>query len=387
MKKRNKVIIGVLVLGLLGLTAYRVFFKDGNKGGRQQGPVTVETAPVTTGTINLTGSFIGSLRAKAQVSVAPKVSGHLLKLHVQLGDTVRHGQLLAELDNEAQVQTVEKARADLTQAKANVEEAMANLKTATNNYNSAKTLLQKSFISQMEYDQEEASYISAKAKVSVANASVAGYEAALRNAQVQLGYTRLTADWVGGSTCMEVGAKLIEQGDMVAANAPILTLVDNSVLTADINVTEKDYALVKEGQYAGILTDAFSGKTFAARVAHVAPLMQEESRQARVEIEVPNPGGELKAGMFARVEIVYETHEKAVLVPTAAVVTQGDRIGVFLFNADGSAGFVPVQTGISREDVTEITSPELTGEVITLGNDKLKDKQKVQKSAPAGPSS
>lgn len=116
---------------------------------------------------------------------------------------------------------------------------------------------------------------------------------------------------------------------------------------------------------------------FDAEVVRVSPVFQSASRQARVELTVPNPDRLLKPGMFVRAKAVLERVEDATLVPEAAVVTRGDRSAVFLLEAGSDGGIkarlTPVELGVADSCRVQIVGDRLTGRVVTLGQQLLDD--------------
>ena len=121
-------------------------------------------------------------------------------------------------------------------------------------------------------------------------------------------------------------------------------------------------------------TDAFPGREFAGRIVRIAPLLKETSRQARVEIEIPNSNEDLKPGMFVRVQIQFARQDDAVVVPVAALARREGRQGVFIVDRGNmKADFVPVTLGITEGEIAEVTHPPLSGEVVTMGHHLLED--------------
>jgi RND family efflux transporter MFP subunit len=171
-----------------------------------------------------------------------------------------------------------------------------------------------------------------------------------------------------------VGERFVDDGAMLAPNASIVSVLDIRTLTGVIYVIERDYSKVRIGQPAVVSTDAFPGKTFLGRVVRVAPILKETSREARVEIEVPNPDGVLKPGMFIRVEIEFSKVDEATVVPISAVAKRNGRQGVFQIDLkEMTAQFVPVDLGIVNNEQAQILNPPLTGQVVTLGHHLLEE--------------
>jgi RND family efflux transporter MFP subunit len=162
-----------------------------------------------------------------------------------------------------------------------------------------------------------------------------------------------------------------------------------------IHVIERDYSEVRTGQEAILTTDAFPGRNFTGRVVRVAPLLKETSRQARVEIEVPNRDRLLKPGMFIRAQIQFARHENATVVPVTALAKRNNQQGVFIVDIKNmKAHFTPVTVGIVNGDLAEVVKPSLSGSVVTLGHHLLEDgsaiilpetKPAVSSSRPANP--
>jgi RND family efflux transporter MFP subunit len=180
---------------------------------------------------------------------------------------------------------------------------------------------------------------------------------------------------------------------MLRANDPIVSIVDLQSVIAVINIIERDFPEIRIGQTATVTTDAYIDRQFIGSIVRRAPILKEESRQARVEIEIPNTDGLLAPGMFVRARIQFAEHPDAVTVPLSAVAKRNDRQGVFLANAAASTvKFVPVTVGIVEGNVAEILEPKLEGSVVTLGQHLLEDGASIllpedePKSGPPAPS-
>jgi RND family efflux transporter MFP subunit len=392
MKKFIYVIIALVILGGVGFQLYKKLWKkDGLSNKRNQAAVAVETAPVERTVLREVGEFSGSLTPIAQFVVAPKIGGRLEKLTVGVGDTVRHGELIAVLDDDEATQQVEQARAELEVAQAGLEDSNNTLLLAGRDYERIKALEEKRIASTSELDKAEADLRAAEAKSKVSQAQVRQKEAALRAAEVRLSYTRIKATWNGGNGLRVIGERFANEGDILVASEKIVSVLDIDTLTAVIKVIERDYTRVREGLRAIVTCDLFPGREFEATVARVAPILKEEARQADVEVAVPNPARVLKPGMFVRVSIEYSRKESVQSVPIEALVRRNGEQGVFLVDGDGQgdmrrARFVPVRTGIRNEGKVEIPDPPLAGFVITLGNHLVEDGAPVRVGgAPGAP--
>ncbi|MHC1765310.1 MAG: efflux RND transporter periplasmic adaptor subunit [Verrucomicrobiia bacterium] len=224
-----------------------------------------------------------------------------------------------------------------------------------------------------------------EAQVEVAEAQVTRATAALESTRIRFGYTRIAADWLEGDDRRMVAERLVDEGATVSANEPLLRIVQLDPILAVISVTDRDYGRLQTGLEARLATDAFPGEVFSGRIARIAPVFRETSRQARVELTVPNPEGRLKPGMFIHAAITLDRVEGAVAVPQAALTQRGDVEGVFLvYEGGGRVRWVPVETGIRSRDWVEVRQPQLSGQVVTLGQHLIDEGSRVRVVATFG---
>ncbi|MBC7348498.1 MAG: efflux RND transporter periplasmic adaptor subunit [Candidatus Aminicenantes bacterium] len=374
----TKKIVWLIAAALILLLLWRVgtaVFKKANSNGMRQASVAVAVSPVETGLIRDLGQFSGTLIPKSQFVVAPKVSGKLKKLYVNIGDRVTRGQVVAQLDDEEYRQQVLQAEADLKVARANFEEARSALELARKDLERAQTLHQRGIYSDSQLDTARAQYQSRESAFKVSEAQVANREAALETARVRLSYTRIVASWESGAEVRFVGERFVDEGALLSVNTPIISIVEIQPITAVIFATDKEYFRIQVGQPVSVSSTVFPERKFSGQVVRVAPVLKETSRQARVEIDIPNEDNILKPGMFINAEIEFARRDKARLVPFSAVVTRGDRQGVFLADLENKkASFQPVKIGIIEGEKAEILDPPgLQGYVVILGQHLLQD--------------
>ncbi|HLB73061.1 MAG TPA: efflux RND transporter periplasmic adaptor subunit [Sedimentisphaerales bacterium] len=391
MKKSLLLLLVLTMAAAAGWQLYRrVTSSAVQKGpGRSAGSVAVETKLITTGVIRDIGVFTGSLQAKSQFIVAPKVAGWLKEILVNIGDPVSRNQIIAVLDDEEFTQQVEQAGAELQVAKANAENCATDLDIARREYERAKALREKQIASASELDASEAAFNACQTRYKVSVAQVDQKESAMKAADLRLSYATVRAFWEDGDQTRVVGERFVDEGTLLQANQPVVSILDNDPLTAVVFVIERDYPKVTVGHQALIATDAYPGRTFAGTIVRMAPLLRENSRQARVELQVPNPEHLLKPGMFVRVEVEFARHESATLVPITALVKRAGRQGVFVVDIGNlKAHFVAVTTGIIDGELAEVAEPDVSGLVVTMGNHLLEDGSDilppVRQAAPGG---
>lgn len=375
MKKR--IIYGIILLFII-LIGWRMaaglLIRSESDTGKRQRAVPVQAAPVERQLMIDSGSFTGSLLPNSRFTVAPKVAGKLEKLLVNLGDPVKNGSLIATIDDDEYEQQLVQAKAELDVSRANLIDAGNSRDAASREFERVKTLREQKIASATELDQAESAFVAAQAGYEVARVQIRHKEAAVRAAEVRMAYTQIRAVWENGQAPRIIAERFVDEGAMLRANDPIVSIVDLERVLGVIHVVEKDFPKILIGQSAVMTTDAYPGKSFEGRVVRKSPILDEATRQARVEIEIPNPEGLLTAGMFIRAELQFEHHDDALIVPSSAVVTRNGRSGVFMADPGNSrATFVPVEIGIAGPERVEILTPELSGLVVTLGQHLLED--------------
>jgi RND family efflux transporter MFP subunit len=341
--------------------------------------VPVEVATVQRGPLSLYRTFSGTIDPRAQFAVAPKVGGRIQRLLVDVSDPVVRGQVVVEMENAEFKQEVIEAEARLAVAEANRDEAVSRFVIARRQLDRAKTLNDRGIASESAYDSAQAQFLTGQAAVRVAEANVKREEALLRAARIRLEYTQVKADWKQGDNERTVAERFVDEGNTVAANTPILSIVEIDPVIAVIQVTEKDYPFISLGQQAKVQAEGFPGKVFNGTVSRIAPIFRESSRQARMELHVTNPEQLLKPGMFTRCILELDHAEEAISVPEMAITKRNNQIGVFRV-ADDSASvqWVEVTPGFLSGDQVQLIDSELTGRVVTLGQQLIKDGSRIR---------
>jgi RND family efflux transporter MFP subunit len=337
-----------VLLVLIGL-AYRGAEEGAERGRGGERAIPVEVAGIRSGPIALQRTFNGSLVPAARYTVAPKVSGRIRQLLVDLADPVAKGEAVVQLEADEFELAVVEAKTRVKVAEANRNEAVKSEQIARRNLERVQTLHERGIASDTDLDSAEAAALASEAAVAVADARHDQEQAALDAAQVRLGYTRIVADWEGDTGPRLVSARHVDEGDTVSANTALLELVDLDPLLAVIQVSERDYPRVAAGQAALLRVDALPDQVFTGTVARVAPAFQEDSRQARVEVSIPNATRQLKPGMFARITLTLAREAEALAVPEAALLKRRGSEGVFLVNDAGAqVRWQPVTPGACR---------------------------------------
>lgn len=358
-------------------------------GGAARPPMPVEFAPVTRSDIAERVTIVGNLIGAATVEAVPRVNGRLAAVHVKLGDAVRKGQPLAQVEDREIREQVRQQEAAFKVAEATIRQREADLKLAETNLARNRSLLERNLLPRQTFDDTEARYQAATAQLDLARAQFEQSKARLDELKINLSNT-VIASPVDGF----IGKRYLDPGAAVSPNAPVASVVAIRTVRMVANVIEKDVRRLHVGMPAQVEVDAFPGEKFMGKVARLAPVFDPQTRTAEMEIEVPNPGFRLKPGMYARVDLTVDSRQNALTVPTNAVVRFDGKTGVFVAGSapqqasnppaqqggaqNLTAKFQPVDTGIRDGEQVEITSGLQDGvRVITTGATALKDGDKI----------
>ena len=357
----------------------------GGRGGAARPPMPVEFAVVKRASVSEQILIVGNLIGAATVEIVPKVNGRLDAVSVKLGDSVRRGQLIAQVEDSEIKEQVRGAEASFQVAQATIRQRDADLKLAKTNLDRSRSLVERQLLPQQTLDDTQARYEAALAQLDLANAQFEQAKARLDELRITLANTRILSPVDGF-----IGKRFVDQGAFVGPNSPVVSVVDIRTVRMVANLVEKDHKRVPAGTSAAVEVDAFPGETFTGRVSRVAPVFDPATRTAEMEIEVLNTGFRLKPWMYARVQLTVDTRANALTVPRNAVIDFEGRPGVFIATtaATGTAGgeqaqattakFVPVEIGIRDGEQIELRSGVQDGaRVITTGAGALRDGDRI----------
>ena len=372
MKKKHVFrIIGILFLLFLmwriGLLVFKGQGGTSPRSGRP--PVAVAVDTVRYEPIQETRQLTGSIYPLYQYVVAPKVSGRIMRMYKRIGDLVKRDEIIAEIDNAEYEQAVLEAEANQKISRANLTEIEIQLDLAKQELERVQLLQQKGIASPAELDAATTNFHALESRIQLAQAQVEQRQAALNSAKIRLSYTVLRATEPGF-----VGERFVDEGSLLAPNSPVASVIGIDTVIVRTTVIERVYGHIQTGQSARVEVDAFPGKSFHGRVSRLAPMLQEASRVAQMEVVVANDSLWLKPGMVCQVIVILAEKESAQVVPSQAIVVRNGVDGVFAIQSgESTARFIPVQLGISTQDKTEIVTPKIEGVVVTLGQHLLED--------------
>jgi RND family efflux transporter MFP subunit len=374
MKKNILIIVIVIFLGFLGWRIISLFTNSQQGWGPGQGQtVAVEVTDVRIKPIKEIREFTGTVYPIYKYIISPKVSGRVVTITKRIGDWVKKGEIIARVDDAEYQQAALEAQANLRISKASLTESESQLELARQDLERVRSLQEKGISSSSELDTASTAFDAQKSRLELARAQVQQREAALKSAEIRLDYTVLAATEPGF-----IGERYVDEGSLLSPNSPLVSVVGIDRVIVQATIIEKDYGRIKVGQSAEIEVDAFPETTFTGRVARIAPVLEEASRVAKIEVEVENKDHLLKPGMFAIARVVLQERESAQVIPIEAMIKNNGTDGIFIVEKDAASGmdiarFYPVETGISTEMEIEIISPKIKGPVVILGQHLLQD--------------
>ncbi len=277
----------------------------------------------------------GTLLADRQSDLAANASGRVLSTHVERGQTVAAGDVLARLDARL-------AKFSAKAAAAQTKVAKAQLDLAALECDRAGKLLESGTISKAEYDRTMSTCATSQSSVSAAQSNAA-------LASVQAGDSVVKAPFRG-----IVGERFVEVGEYVQPATRVLSLYAIDPIRVSIAVPELDVARVAMGQRVSFTTHAVQGRSFDAEVRYMSPALRDTTRDLVVEAVAPNPDAALRPGMFATVHIGVGD-EPRLVVPESAIVQRQNRSLVFALRG-GRAIEQVVRLGTRRDGVVAVLS-------------------------------
>jgi len=331
-------------------------------------PVKVLVSPITTGTVEATvaNTRAGTVEACQRTKLSTIMGGRIEYLGVKEGDKVKKGQLLMKLWNDDQQAQSALAETQIALSRRRVSEACIIAESAEREATRQSALRAKGFISEGREDTARTEARARRAACDTAKADVAQAEARFRSTKVEQGRTSLYAPFDG--TIAKISGELGEYSTPSPPGVPTppaIDLIDDSCLYVSAPMDEVDAPRVKPGQVARITLDALPKQVFAGKVRRVAPYVLAVEKQARtVDVDIdfaqPENASGLLVGYSADVEILLESRENVLRIPTAAI-QEGGRV---LILKDGKLTEAKIKAGLANWEYTEVLEGLSAGDQI-----------------------
>ncbi|MGE6162446.1 efflux RND transporter periplasmic adaptor subunit [Aeromonas salmonicida] len=330
----------------------------------------------------------GTLQAQKLVSVGAQVSGQIKVLHVALGDQVRQGDLLVEIDDLTQQNALKDAEAALDNVQAQLASRQATLRNNALMFDRQRKVLARGLGSQADYDSAEATLIATRADIRALTAQAVQARIAVDTARVNLGYTRIVAPMAGTIVAIPV-----EQGQTVNAVQSTPTIVKVArldTMTVEAQISEADVIRVSTGLPIYFTILGAPEQRYEARLRAIEPapdsINDDTSSSTTTAVyynglfEVSNPEGALRIGMTAQVHLVLATERNALVIP--AIALSGDRVQVV--DGAGKLQWRQVKVGLNNKVDAQILSGLEAGESVVVSQLTAQSQQSGRMGPPMG---
>ncbi|MCU4178165.1 efflux RND transporter periplasmic adaptor subunit [Bosea sp. BH3] len=343
--------------------------------------VALPSVEATTGNVEEAVLASGSLEPIRQVNVGAQATGRIISLKVKLGDNVKAGDLVAEIDGIPQQNALRSAEADLTALRAQRAERTASLAYAESVLVRQRQMVGQNAVSRDAYENAEMTVNTTRAQIESLDAQIVSSQVKVENARTNLGYTKITAPSAG-----TVLALVAQEGQTVNATqtAPtIVVLGDVSTMTVKAKISEADVLRVKAGQEVYFSVLGAPDQRFPGKISFVEPAPDTLKTQNTTSsstasssssssstsavyynalFEVPNPEGRLMTSMTAQVTVIVGRAQNVVTIPSTAIRRRGPNTFVDVLDADGKPTSRRVTVGLDNKIVAEIKDGLKAGE-------------------------
>lgn len=252
--------------------------------------------------------------------VAPRVSARIIKVNASLGDRVKPGQPLAQLDS-----------IELGEAHSTYRQAQSQFSLAKSDFDRAQKLKAEDIIPEKDYLRARNEFEKARASLRAAEDKLRLLDAAPHELDTG-SFSRFPLNAPFAGTVIEKDAVL---GELARPDKSIFTIADLSILWIEANLFEKDLGKVRVGAAASVTINAYPGEVFKGRLTYISSTVDKESRTVQARVEVPNPDGRLKPEMFATASIDTTSTSKALTMPQQAVLLVNGQAMAFVQEAGG----------------------------------------------------
>ncbi len=306
----------------------------------------------------------GTVESNVVSLVASEIAGLVVEYPIREGDRIEKGQLLARLNKRQR-------ELDLSTIAAQIEEAEARKSLALRNFERSKELFESNVVSQQQLDDTFFEYNAWQGRVASLKAEIDRIEYDIAQSEIKAPFDGVLVE------------KRTELGQWLGVGAEVVLLLSLDDLEIRVDVPEQYYPSVRTGGGADVTFESRRGRSLRGEISAIIPNADEQARTFPINVRVPKDPT-VFAGMLAQVSLDgVSTGEgqarTATIVPKDAIVRQGPRLMVWLFDEQGSATPVPVQTGSGVGAWIEVIGPVKPGDkVITRGNERLQSGQHVR---------
>jgi HlyD family secretion protein len=292
----------------------------------------VEVVRAQLGSLPLEERLTGRVIARNQTTIFPEVSGPIVEVHVDNGDSVEEGDPLVTIRDNEYRELWQQAISGLAIAQAQTRQAEANLQLLSSQLERIRKLSERQLDSQASLDDMRAQVAVAEANLDLRRAQEAQARSQVEERKLQLDHTVVRAPISG-----RVGQRNAERGQQVSSSSQLFIIGDLSRVQIEIPLTESMLTYLKEGTPVNIRSENWPDTVLHSEIARISPFIDSNTMRTEGYVELDNPAGLLRAGMFVTVDVLYGSTQEAVLIPNTALHRnpQTGEEGIFLMDAPG----------------------------------------------------
>jgi len=325
----------------------------------------------------------GTALADQQTPLYARINGYLKSFAFDIGDSVKKGQLVAEIDSPEVDQQLRQAVATQGVAKAALVQAQANQELARVASERWAALVKERAVSQQEADEKRLTLAAREADVEASRAMIKAQEANVKRLEELQSFKQILAPFDGVITArnVEIGT-LVSEGSGAAARE-LFRMVQLQNLRFHVPVPEGFVPSIHIGLEATLTFDAHPGKTFAGKVSRTSNAVDVASRTMLVEVRVPNPDGVLLPGMYAQVTFALRQASPALLMPSNALLVRPEGTLAAVVGKDKTVHYKKIQVGRDYGTRIEVISGlEENDQVMVNPTTMIREGEKVEVSSP-----
>jgi membrane fusion protein, multidrug efflux system len=303
----------------------------------------------------------GSLRTLSSVEVKPEVGGRLIATYFEEGDLVGKDQLIAEIDPVNYRLAYDQAAAALAVAQVGVERAKVSAEHARTERERADNLLGTGGITQRDHQAAVTAVREAETQVRLAEAQCEQARTAMAISEKALKDCKIFSPISG-----HVQKRILDKGSLLSPGSSLCVIVDNARLELECVIPSYVLASIKLGQHAAFTTPTYGERQFEGTVSAISPVIEPDSRSAKVRLKIANPGGELRSGMYARGAITTAWEKGVLVISRDSLIAEkegSESASVFIVR-EGRARRAEIGIGSSQQDRVWIKRGLREGELV-----------------------
>jgi len=317
-------------------------FGGGRRGGGGEPQIpSVEVVRAEYGALPLEERLTGRVIARNQTEIYPEVSGPIVEIFADNGDFVREGDPLVQIRDTEYIERYRQAMSGLEVVRAQRRQAEANLEYLQSQLRRTEDLAQRQLETTAQLESMRAQVAVARADLDVRIAQENQAESQVEERRLELGNTTVTAPVSG-----QVGQRNAERGQIVNSNSRLYLLGDMDQVRVEISLTERMLNYINQGMPVNIYSDYWPSIVLQSDISRISPFLDPSTLRTQAYVDMTNPNGLMRSGMFVTVDVLYGETEQAVVVPNS-VLYRNPRTGaqgVYVVDTDGVDLTAPVET-------------------------------------------